>query len=58
MCSARLKKAARSTKHLRKVTDRDWHVTEWSGEDGRRDFTLKRTDWPVAHVTIGYFKRK
>ena len=45
-------------KHLRKVTDRDWHVTEWSGEDGRRDFTLKRADWPVAHVTIGYFKRK
>jgi transcriptional regulator with XRE-family HTH domain len=46
-------------KHLRRVTDKDWHVTEWSGPDGgRRDFTLKRPDWPVAHVTIGYFKRR
>ena len=45
-------------KHLRKVTDKDWHVTEWSSENGRRDFTLKRADWPVAHVTIGYFKRR
>ena len=46
-------------KHLRRVTDKDWHVTEWSGPDsGRRDFTLKRPDWPVAHVTIGFFKRR
>jgi transcriptional regulator with XRE-family HTH domain len=45
-------------KRVRKLTDKDWHVTEWSGEHGRRDFTLKRADWPVAHVTIGYFKRR
>jgi transcriptional regulator with XRE-family HTH domain len=45
-------------KHLRKVTDKDWHFTEWSSENGRRDSTLKRADWPVAHVTIGYFKRR
>jgi transcriptional regulator with XRE-family HTH domain len=46
-------------KHLRRVTDKDWHVTEWSSADGgRRDFVLKRADWPVAHVTIGNFKRR
>ena len=45
-------------KHLRKVTDKDWHFTEWSSENGRRDSTLKRADWPVAHVRIGYFKRR
>jgi transcriptional regulator with XRE-family HTH domain len=45
-------------KHLRKVTDKDWYVTEWSSENGRRDFTLKRADWPIAHVTIGFFKRR
>jgi transcriptional regulator with XRE-family HTH domain len=46
-------------KHLRRVTDKDWYVTEWSGPDGgRRDFTLKRPDWPVAHVTIGSFRRR
>ena len=43
----------------RKVTDKDWHVSEWSGENGgRHDFTLKRAEWPVAHVTIGLFKRR
>jgi transcriptional regulator with XRE-family HTH domain len=46
-------------KRLRKVTDKDWHVSEWSGENGgRHDFTLKRAEWPVAHVTIGFFKRR
>jgi transcriptional regulator with XRE-family HTH domain len=46
-------------KHLRRVTEKDWHVTEWSSADGgRRDFVLKRADWPVAHVTIGCFKRR
>jgi transcriptional regulator with XRE-family HTH domain len=46
-------------KNLRKVTDKDWYVTEWSGENGgRRDYTLKRADWPTAHVTIGFFKRR
>jgi transcriptional regulator with XRE-family HTH domain len=45
-------------KRVRKLMDKDWHVTEWSGEHGRRDFMLKRADWPVAHVTIGYFKRR
>jgi transcriptional regulator with XRE-family HTH domain len=47
-----------SIKHLRKVTERDWHVTEWNNDGERRDYTLKRSDWPVAHVTIGYFKRR
>ena len=46
-------------KHLRRVTEKDWLVTEWSSADGgRRDFVLKRADWPVAHVTIGFFKRR
>src|SRR6516165_3932965 len=45
-------------RRLRKVTDKDWHVSEWSGEHGRHDYTLKRADWPVAHVRIGYFKRR
>jgi transcriptional regulator with XRE-family HTH domain len=46
-------------KHLRRVTEKDWHVTEWSDRDGgRRDFVLKRAEWPVAHVTIGFFKRR
>jgi transcriptional regulator with XRE-family HTH domain len=47
-----------SIKHLRKVTERDWHVTEWNNDGKRRDYTLKRSDWPVAHVTIGFFKRR
>ena len=35
------------------------HVSEWSGENGgRHDFTLKRAEWSVAHVTIGLFKRR
>jgi transcriptional regulator with XRE-family HTH domain len=46
-------------KSLRKITDKDWHVSEWSGPGGeRRDFILKRADWPIAHVTIGFFKRR
>jgi transcriptional regulator with XRE-family HTH domain len=46
-------------KHLRKVSDKDWYVSEWRGPDGdQRDYTLKRADWPVAHVTIGFFKRR
>ena len=45
-------------KHLRKLTDKDWHVTEWNNDGKRRDSTLRRSDWPVAHVTIGYFKRR
>jgi phage repressor protein C with HTH and peptisase S24 domain len=45
-------------KHLRKVSDKDWYVSEWNSENGRHDFTLKRSDWPVAHVTIGFFKRR
>jgi transcriptional regulator with XRE-family HTH domain len=47
-----------SIRHLRKVTERDWHVTEWNNDGERRDYTLKRSDWPVAHVTIGFFKRR
>jgi transcriptional regulator with XRE-family HTH domain len=47
-----------SIKHLRKVTERDWLVTEWNNDGERRDYSLKRSDWPVAHVTIGYFKRR
>jgi transcriptional regulator with XRE-family HTH domain len=61
-CVFRSKKADGSEhcciKHLRKMTDKDWYVSEWNSETGRRDFTLKRSDWPVAHVTIGFFKRR
>jgi transcriptional regulator with XRE-family HTH domain len=46
-------------KHLRKVTDKDWHVSEWSRENGgKRDFALKRSEWTIAHVTIGNFYRR
>ena len=46
-------------KHLRKVTDKDWHVSEWSSENGvKREFALKRSEWTIAHVTIGHFKRR
>jgi transcriptional regulator with XRE-family HTH domain len=46
-------------KRLRKVTEKDWQVSEWSGADGaRHDFILKRAEWPIAHVTVGYFKRR
>jgi transcriptional regulator with XRE-family HTH domain len=46
-------------KHLRKVTDKDWHVSEWSSENGgKRDFALKRSEWTTAHVTIGSFYRR
>ncbi len=46
-------------KHLRKVTDKDWHVSEWSSENGgKRDFALKRSEWTIGHVTIGNFNRR
>lgn len=45
-------------KHLRKVTDKDWHVTEWNRNGSKHEFVLKRADFPVAHVTIGHFRRR
>jgi transcriptional regulator with XRE-family HTH domain len=46
-------------RHLRRITDKDWLVSEWS-DDGekRRDYSLKRAEWPVAHVTVGNYKRR
>jgi transcriptional regulator with XRE-family HTH domain len=46
-------------KHLGKVTNKDWHVLEWSSENGgKREFALKRSEWTIAHVTIGSFYRR
>lgn len=38
---------------LQKVTDRDWIVSEWSDKGTH---SLRRSEWPVAHVTVGNFK--
>ena len=46
-------------KRLRRVTDTAWHVTEWnSAAGGPRDFTLKKSEWPLCHVTVGSYKRR
>jgi hypothetical protein len=46
-------------RHLRKVTDEDWHVTEWSSlaEGAKRDYKLKRSEWPNAHLAVGCYFR-
>jgi transcriptional regulator with XRE-family HTH domain len=46
-------------RYLRRITERDWLVSEWSGDNGeKRDYALKRSEWPVAHVTVGNYKRR
>lgn len=47
-----------TVKHLRKVTDREWGVSEWNCDGKQRDFALKRSEWPIAHVAVGFFKRR
>lgn len=39
-------------KELRRQTDTAWHVRQLNP---RRDFTLKKADWQVCHVTVGSF---
>jgi transcriptional regulator with XRE-family HTH domain len=46
-------------KHLRRATEANWQVTEWNSEaGGARDFNLKRSEWQIAHVTVGNYKRR
>ena len=45
-------------KFLRRQTADAWHVTEWNSDDGRkRDFTLKKSEWQKAEVTVGKYSR-
>jgi phage repressor protein C with HTH and peptisase S24 domain len=44
-------------RRIRAVDDEAWHVTEFASHDkgARRDYKLKRADWPTAHVTVGVY---
>lgn len=42
-------------KELRRWTDTTWYVRQ---HNPRKDFTLKRADWQVCHVTVGNYKRR
>ncbi len=39
-------------KQLRRYTDDAWYVRQFNP---RRDFTLKRSEWQVCHVTVGSY---
>jgi hypothetical protein len=45
---------------LRRITDEEWHVTEWcSMADGvKHDYKLKRSEWTQAHVVVGSYMRR
>lgn len=46
-------------KYLRRTTEANWQVSEWSSEaGGQRDFNLKRSEWQICHVTVGNYKRR
>lgn len=46
-------------KFLRRATATAWLVTEWNSDDGGpREFSLKRSEWQLAHVTVGNYKRR
>jgi phage repressor protein C with HTH and peptisase S24 domain len=42
-------------KELRRWTDSLWYVRQ---HQPRKDFTLKRSEWQVCHVTVGNYKRR
>jgi phage repressor protein C with HTH and peptisase S24 domain len=42
-------------KELRRWTDTTWHVRQYNP---KKDFTMKRSEWQVCHVTVGNFKRR
>jgi phage repressor protein C with HTH and peptisase S24 domain len=42
-------------KELRRATETTWYVRQ---HNPKRDFTLKRSDWQVCHVTVGNYKRR
>jgi phage repressor protein C with HTH and peptisase S24 domain len=42
-------------RHLRQVTNDSWHVQQWNP---KKDFILKRSEWPVCHVTVGSYSRR
>ena len=45
-------------KYLRRATAEAWLVTEWNSPEGvKRDFQLKKSEWQIAHVTVGSYKR-
>lgn len=39
-------------KELRRFTDETWYVRQYNPQ---KDFTLKRSEWQVCHVTVGNF---
>jgi phage repressor protein C with HTH and peptisase S24 domain len=40
-------------KALRKQTETHWHVTQYNPPaDEKADFTLKKSEWPLAHVVV------
>jgi len=42
-------------KRLRRYTDDTWYVQQYNPQ---KDFTLKRSEWQICHVTVGnYFRR-
>jgi transcriptional regulator with XRE-family HTH domain len=46
-------------KRLRRVTPDAWHVRQWNPGDGdKHDFTLKRSEWQICHVTVGRYSRR
>ena len=42
-------------KELRRWSDTTWYVRQ---HHPRKDFTLKRSEWQVCHVTVGNYKRR
>ena len=46
-------------KRLRRVTADSWHVRQWNPpEGGKQDFTLKRSEWQICHVTVGRYDKR
>lgn len=42
---------------LRRQTTDSWHVTEWNSDGKRtpRDFSLKKSEWQICHVSVGKY---
>lgn len=51
--------AKATIKHLRRVTTEFWQVTQWNPAEGaKKDFSLSRKEWPIAHRVLGRFSRR
>jgi len=42
-------------KELRRFTDTTWFVKQ---HNPKKEFTLKRTEWQLCHVTVGNYSRR